>query len=51
MSAAQSPGAAAPHNPYKAWIDTYADEHFGEAVRPSSPSPIVRPSNHDVGDT
>ena len=24
---------AAPHNPYKAWIDTYADERFGEAVR------------------
>src|SRR5271165_417861 len=23
---------AAPQNPYKAWIDTYADEHFGEAV-------------------
>jgi len=24
---------AAPRNPYKAWIDTYADERFGEAVR------------------
>ena len=24
---------AAPQNPYKAWIDTYADERFGEAVR------------------
>jgi thiaminase/transcriptional activator TenA len=24
---------ASPHNPYKAWIDTYADERFGEAVR------------------
>ena len=24
---------AAPDNPYKAWIDTYADERFGEAVR------------------
>ena len=24
---------AAPHNPYKAWIDTYTDERFGEAVR------------------
>jgi thiaminase/transcriptional activator TenA len=23
----------APQNPYKAWIDTYADERFGEAVR------------------
>ena len=23
---------AAAHNPYKAWIDTYADERFGEAV-------------------
>jgi len=23
---------AAPQNPYKAWIDTYADERFGEAV-------------------
>ena len=25
--------AAAPENPYRAWIDTYADERFGEAVR------------------
>jgi thiaminase (transcriptional activator TenA) len=25
--------AAAPQNPYRAWIDTYADEGFGEAVR------------------
>ena len=24
---------AAPTNPYRAWIDTYADEGFGEAVR------------------
>jgi thiaminase (transcriptional activator TenA) len=24
---------AAPDNPYRAWIDTYADEHFGAAVR------------------
>jgi thiaminase (transcriptional activator TenA) len=24
---------AAPDNPYRAWIDTYADERFGEAVR------------------
>jgi thiaminase/transcriptional activator TenA len=24
---------AAPHNPYQAWIDTYADPRFGEAVR------------------
>lgn len=24
---------AAPDNPYRAWIDTYADESFGEAVR------------------
>src|SRR5215469_14413979 len=24
---------AVPQNPYKAWIDTYADERFGEAVR------------------
>ena len=24
---------AAPDNPYKAWIDTYADERFAEAVR------------------
>jgi thiaminase/transcriptional activator TenA len=24
---------AAPDNPYRAWIDTYADEGFGEAVR------------------
>jgi thiaminase/transcriptional activator TenA len=24
---------AAPQNPYKAWIDTYADARFGEAVR------------------
>jgi thiaminase (transcriptional activator TenA) len=24
---------AAPHNPYKAWIDTYADERFGNAVK------------------
>jgi thiaminase/transcriptional activator TenA len=24
---------AAPQNPYKAWIDTYADERFGDAVR------------------
>ena len=24
---------AAPANPYRAWIDTYADEGFGEAVR------------------
>ena len=23
---------AAPENPYRAWIDTYADERFGEAV-------------------
>ena len=23
----------APQNPYKAWIDTYADERFGDAVR------------------
>src|ERR1700751_4726364 len=26
-------GTTAPQNPYKAWIDTYADERFGEAVR------------------
>lgn len=26
-------GRTAPGNPYQAWIDTYADEHFGEAVR------------------
>src|ERR1700730_17672701 len=25
---------AAPDNPYRAWIDTYADPHFGEAVGP-----------------
>jgi thiaminase (transcriptional activator TenA) len=25
--------AASPQNPYKAWIDTYTDEHFGGAVR------------------
>jgi thiaminase/transcriptional activator TenA len=24
---------SAPQNPYRAWIDTYADERFGEAVR------------------
>jgi thiaminase/transcriptional activator TenA len=24
---------AAPENPYRAWIDTYADERFGEAVQ------------------
>ena len=24
---------AAPNNPYRAWIDTYADEGFGEAVK------------------
>jgi len=24
---------AAPENPYRAWIETYADESFGEAVR------------------
>jgi len=24
---------AAPENPYRAWIETYADERFGEAVR------------------
>jgi thiaminase/transcriptional activator TenA len=24
---------AAPQNPYKAWIDTYADERFGNAVK------------------
>ena len=24
---------AAPQNPYQAWIDTYTDERFGEAVR------------------
>jgi thiaminase (transcriptional activator TenA) len=24
---------ASPQNPYRAWIDTYADERFGEAVR------------------
>src|SRR6516165_4184529 len=24
---------ATPQNPYKAWIDTYADEHFGNAVK------------------
>jgi thiaminase (transcriptional activator TenA) len=24
---------AAPENPYRAWIDTYSDERFGEAVR------------------
>jgi thiaminase (transcriptional activator TenA) len=24
---------AAPHNPYRAWIDTYADPRFGEAVQ------------------
>jgi thiaminase (transcriptional activator TenA) len=24
---------SAPHNPYKAWIDTYADERFGDAVK------------------
>jgi len=24
---------AAPDNPYRAWIDTYADERFGDAVR------------------
>ena len=26
-------GGAAPDNPYRAWIDTYADPRFGEAVR------------------
>lgn len=26
-------GGAAPENPYRAWIDTYADPRFGEAVR------------------
>ncbi|HYM72075.1 MAG TPA: thiaminase II [Stellaceae bacterium] len=26
-------GTAAPGNPYRAWIDTYADPRFGEAVR------------------
>jgi thiaminase/transcriptional activator TenA len=26
-------GSAAPDNRYRAWIDTYADEAFGEAVR------------------
>jgi thiaminase/transcriptional activator TenA len=26
-------GSAAPDNPYRAWIDTYADPRFGEAVR------------------
>jgi thiaminase (transcriptional activator TenA) len=25
-------GTAAPDNPYRAWIDTYANPHFGEAV-------------------
>jgi len=25
--------SAASQNPYKAWIDTYSDEHFGDAVR------------------
>src|SRR4051794_1476969 len=25
--------SVAPHNPYRAWIDTYADPRFGEAVR------------------
>ena len=25
--------SASPQNPYKAWIDTYADERFGQAVR------------------
>ena len=25
--------SAAPQNPYKAWIDTYSDERFGDAVR------------------
>lgn len=24
---------AAPDNPYRAWIDTYADPHFGDAVK------------------
>jgi thiaminase/transcriptional activator TenA len=24
---------AAPHNPYRAWIDTYADPRFGDAVQ------------------
>ena len=33
MSAARSPATAAPQNPYKAWIDTYADERFGDAVK------------------
>src|SRR3954452_20223224 len=26
-------GSAAPDNPYRAWIDTYADPRFGEAVQ------------------
>lgn len=26
-------GTAAPENPYRAWIDTYADPRFGEAVQ------------------
>jgi thiaminase/transcriptional activator TenA len=26
-------GRAAPHNPYQAWIDTYAGEEFAQAVR------------------
>lgn len=26
-------GTATPDNPYRAWIDTYADPRFGEAVR------------------
>jgi thiaminase (transcriptional activator TenA) len=29
----QISGHAAPDNPYRAWIDTYADEGFGAAVR------------------
>lgn len=30
---AASAAGTAPDNPYRAWIDTYADEAFGEAVR------------------
>ena len=41
---------AAPNNPYRAWIDTYADPRFGDAVRQAvdiadtAADPGVRPS-------
>ena len=40
---------AAPDNPYRAWIDTYADPHFGEAVGRIADWLVIRGSSRWTG--